>query len=239
MFIISVNGNDRLESEKIIDGVNEYKYCNYYCRNLKKIKFINHLGYMRIIILNYNTDFIKYYDYYICSFPCNALSKIISSDKYYLYDPRTIKKFNITVNSDYIAGASINGCTSILTWLINQKLPLKYDKDALNLASQNGQVAVLEWWKNSGLELKYNEYALNLASQNGQVAVLEWWKNSGLELKYSEGGLDYASANGHVAVLEWWKNSGLKLKYTENATELSMHYNKMEAYMWWKNNGLL
>jgi hypothetical protein len=128
------------------------------------------------------------------------------------------------------------GHVNVLEWLLNSKLPLKYDEDALNFASSKGYVNVLEWWKNSGLSLKYTENALNLASSHGHVNVLEWWLKSGLPLKYDENALYWASRNGHVNVLEWWKNSGLKSIF--ETPYILDEYNKFEVIKWWINSGL-
>jgi len=215
MFIITTDKNDMYKAfmnfstdvKKINDGTNE---CfNYIYYNSTNLKFIYHEGYMRIIILNSHTSFIYSSTCYgnpNHSFKCISSSKIIASDRYYLYDPKTIKKFNIVVNSNYIANASEHGCVSILTWWINQKLPLEYDYRAIDYASRSGCINVLEWWKNSGLPLKYSEWALIYASSNGHINVLEWWKNSGLFLKYSKDALLYTYSNISVSVLEWWKN---------------------------------
>jgi hypothetical protein len=137
----------------------------------------------------------------------------IFGDRYYLYDPKTIKRFNLEVNSVYIAGACANGAVEFLEWWFKSNLPLKYDTWALNNASYNGHVNVLEWWKNSGLPLQYTERALNEASIKGHINVLEWWFKSNLPLKYSEHALNHASKKGLTQVLEWWFKSGLPLKY--------------------------
>jgi hypothetical protein len=183
----------------------------------------------------------------------NGTNEYTLSNKYSLFDVKTIKKFNLPITIEYINlvcafgkvdtldylskklnnfpydewalhWASLNGYVNVLEWWFTSGLELKYTEYALNWASQNGQVNVLEWWLKSGLELKYTEYALNWASESGYVNVLEWWHKSGLELKYTENALLWTSWNGHVNVLDWWLRSGLKLKYTESASKMASKY---------------
>jgi hypothetical protein len=156
--------------------------------------------------------------------------KIILGDKYYVFDPKTVKKFNLTVDEEYISGACCKGDVKFLEWWFKSGLPLKYDENALNLASRCGHIDVLEWWIKSNLPLKYDEYALNRASWNGRVNVLEWWLKSGLPLKYTEDALDSAFMHSHINVLEWWLNSELPLKYTEDAYKNG----NSDVLKWWE-----
>jgi hypothetical protein len=138
----------------------------------------------------------------------------ILGERHYLYDPKTIKKFNLNVNNGFVAIACFNGDIKFLEWWKNSDIPLEYSESALNLASKNGHVKVLEWWKNSGLELKYCEYSLYFASGNGHLNVLKWWKKSGLKLKYDEHRLlewahEWTRHTGGLKVINWWKHSGL------------------------------
>jgi hypothetical protein len=167
------------------------------------------------------------------------IGKFLSiSEKYYLFDPRTIKKFNLIVDQGYIRCACHYGVVEFLEWWKNSGLPLKYDMSALTEASECGRVNVLEWWLNSGLPLKYDQYALNKASENGHVEVLTWWLNSNLPLKYDKYALHKASMNCHINVLEWWKNSGLELKYDTYALSLASENGHVEVLTWWLNSNL-
>jgi hypothetical protein len=160
--------------------------------------------------------------------------KIILGDKYYVFDPKTVKKFNLTVDEEYISGACCKGDVKFLEWWFKSGMELKYSKDALTLASWYGHVDVLEWWIKSNLPLKYSVNALNFASRNGHVNVLEWWFKSGLELKYDENALYWASQYGHVDVLEWWINSGLPLQYSEDALDKLFKNGNSDVLKWWE-----
>jgi hypothetical protein len=195
--------------------------------------------------------------------------KIILSDRYYVYNPRTIKKFNLEVNAKFISGCCEYGDVKFLEWWLKSNLPLEYDETALTCASRKGHVNVLEWWLKSGLELKYDtwnimnnasrrghihvlewwlksglplkydEDALTYASYDGNVNVLDWWLKSNLPLKYDEWGLNFASEKGHINVLEWWLKSGLELKYDEYALKFASNNGHIQVLEWWKNSGLL
>jgi hypothetical protein len=160
---------------KFKSGLNQFYYrqkpivhslellCDPMCSPLLKI---NSGYYIRIVIFHYGDI-------------------IILSDRYYLYDTKTIKLFNLynTVNECYIENACVHGNIKFLEWWRNSGLPLKYDKYAINYASENGHIHVLEWWKNSGLKLKYSDRAMLSALQNKHINVILWWFNSGLTLK--------------------------------------------------------
>jgi hypothetical protein len=173
------------------------------------------------ILKDFNTKHSKYIKLVICRSDSNirtestwiTANKIIFSDRYYLYDPKTIRRFYLDVNDEFISNACLHGDVDFLEWWKNSGLELKYTKKALNYASEYGHVNVLEWWLKSGLPLKYDDWALFLASHSGHVNVLEWWKNSGLELKYDKRYDKRIHVNLHYTldknVLEWWKNSGL------------------------------
>jgi hypothetical protein len=162
--------------------------------------------YIRCVLFNTNTN-------------CDGSNKMILSDRYYLLDSKTIKKFNLSIDEYFIAIACFYGDINFLEWLkksglfqkIFSKLSLKSKYVLLNYSSSNGHTHVLEWWKNSGFPLKYDEWALGYASSNGHVDVLEWWKNSGLELKYDTYALVWASKCGHVNVIRWFMNNNFKV----------------------------
>jgi hypothetical protein len=107
---------------------------------------------------------------------------IILSDRHYLYDPKTIKRFNIEVDECYITCACIHGDTKFLEWWKNSYYPLKYDEKALYYTSLMGHIHVLEWWLKSNLPLRYSEKELLkiMTSRGSNIRVLKWWENSGL-----------------------------------------------------------
>ena len=160
---------------------------------------------------------------------------VILSDRYYVYDHKTIKKFNIPVHDNFIKYACLNGAIKFLEWWTNSGLPLEYHERALDSASFHGRIDVLDWWFKSGLPLKYDTYALNWASLKGHINVLEWWFKSGLELKYSTEALQFASYNGHIDVLEWWLKSKLPLEYDEDILMYAYcSRNYLDILKWWK-----
>uniref|UniRef100_A0A6C0E818 Ankyrin repeat protein n=1 Tax=viral metagenome TaxID=1070528 RepID=A0A6C0E818_9ZZZZ len=164
--------------------------------------------------------------------------ELIMSEKYYLFDIKTIRKFKIKINSNYIKWVCYQNRIDILEWWKNSGLKLEYDETALDYASSKGHVNVLEWWKHSGLPLKYSSNSIDDASRNGHINVLEWWKNSGLPLEYSDDALDSASGKRNVSVLDWWKNSGLELKYSDKALCNASAWGHIKVLNWWKNSGL-
>jgi len=166
-------------------------------------------------------------------------SEILLSEKYYLYDIKTIKKFNLPITPFYISNLSELGCIEILEWLKNSNLlsEFNYDESAFNKSATYG-IDCLEWWFNSGLPLKYDTYSLYYPSTTGNTAALEWWKNSGLELKYDEEAIDSASLNGHINVLDWWKNSGLHLMYSKRSLDWASGRGHINVLDWWFNSGL-
>ena len=134
----------------------------------------------------------------------NEPNEYVLSNKYSLFDVKTIKKFNLPITNEYINIVCAFGKVDTLDYLSKKLNNFPYDEWALSWASFNGHVNVLEWWLKSGLELKYTELALYCASCKGQVKVLEWWLKSGLPLKYSQSASKMASKYG--IVLEWLKN---------------------------------
>jgi hypothetical protein len=189
--------------------------------------------YVRIVLCNKDTNIIndKLID-----------NKVVLSEKYYLFDPKIVKKmvkkFNLEVNERYIAWAGSKGEVQFLEWWKNSGLSLKYDNLSLVGASATNCINVLTWWLKSKLPLKYDRSALAIASIYCQLDVLTWWFKSNLPLKYDEKALNHASAHGNVHVLESWKNSGLELKYDECALEYASIKGHVEVLIWWFKSNL-
>ena len=171
-------------------------------------------------------------------------TKVILSDRYYLFDSKTIRKFNIKVDQVIIGWACKNGAVNFLDWWLKSGLPLEYDFLVLSFASKYRHVNVLEWWLKSGLLLSLDNHPVfallqwNMATMNGSslydaccdgyVDVLEWWFNSNLPLEYSISELlSVALQNGHVNVLTWFIN---------NNFEVSLQYRMIVYYNRIKNN---
>ena len=144
--------------------------------------------YIRSIILDHSDNNIMeviYTNRYV-------RNNIILGCRYYLGDPRTIKKLNIKVDEKYIDNICAIGDVKFLEWWKNSGLPLKYTTNSMDNASHNGHINVLDWWLKSGLELKYTNSALDnvLSSKinvlSSKIDVIMWWLNSDLELKISD-----------------------------------------------------
>jgi len=166
-------------------------------------------------------------------------NKIILGDRYYLFDPRTIKKFNLIIDESFINAGCVAGDTNFLEWWHKSNMPLKYNELALMYASCNGHINVLEWWYKSNLPLKYNTDAMGYASSYGHVSVLEWWCKSNLPLKYNtDHALYNASLTGHVNVLTWWLKSNLPLEYDGKVLDVASSRGRINVLEWWKNSGL-
>jgi hypothetical protein len=166
--------------------------------------------------------------------------KVICSDKYYIYDLKTIKKFNLTINQPFVNAFCKDNMVDLLeVWKNSSKWFFdKYDY-SFSIASRYGNTDVLEWLKNSGLPFKYNNNAIDNASRNGHVNVLEWWKNSGLELKYSEQSLSFFDDKYYyIDVLEWWKNSGLNMHLFYDSMDLASKNGHIEVLDWWLESNL-
>jgi hypothetical protein len=164
---------------------------------------------------------------------------LIMSERYNIFDPNVIRKFNIDIDEEYINVVCRHGNVNLLEWWKNSRLPKKYYyKAVLNEASYHGHVNVLEWWKNSELSLTYTTSALFWASKNGHVNVLEWWFKSNLPLKYKNYLLDFLFSEGQVNVLEWWFKSNLPLEYSDEVLKTASYAGRIDILECWKNSGL-
>jgi hypothetical protein len=145
--------------------------------------------------------------------PCTQYyynDKFIIGDTYYIYNIKTIEKFNLKITGGYISEVCLRGHIDILEWWKKSKLPLEYSNDTLDFASHKKHFDILNWWLNSGLELKYTKWALDLASKNDDIDILNWWLNSGLPLKYTK----IIPRKYSKDVYDWWVNSGLPLEFS-------------------------
>ena len=239
------NHGNRNSLYKLKPGLNIGKFKVYVDLNLISIN--SNDTYIRILILPKNAKKIK-------ELFSDRNSKmydkiIVSSDRYHLYDYKSIIRFNLDFfwkepgyynNNRYITHAISKGYIYILDFL--RKDPSIYSRDGiLNIAhdaSVSNRVDVLEWYKNSGLSFRYFGCELDSASALGHIDVLNWWKNSGLNLMYSHKAIDGASRNGYINVLDWWKNSGLSLEYTQDALNYASELDRIDVLDWWKNSGL-
>jgi hypothetical protein len=227
-YYIFHNNYSKINSRYTLKSLNNYSYYSLYNKVIPK--------YIRCVLF-YKDTHLEYGIH---------LGKMILSDRYYLLDPKTIKKFNLSIDKSLINIAFFYGDINFLEWLKKNKsfsklflqLSSEYNCIPLYYASIKCYIHVFEWWKNSGLPLKYSELVLNCASEKGFVKVLDWWKNSGLPLKYTAYALNNASFNGHVNVLEWWLKSGLPLKYNESALNTASFNGHVNVLDWWLKSGL-
>ena len=210
----------------------------YTIENISYITFCDcdHI-YIRLVIIPNQTKITYMYK------DCLASNRIIQSDRYYIFNRKTIIKFHFDIKKGYVNMASFHGCINILQFmkdigLLNLKNYYSYNHILMDEASKEGRINVLEWWKNSELHLEYTKESLRCASSIGNIDVLNWWKNSGLSLEYNHEAIDYASQHGNIHVLSWWKDSGLKLKYSVWSLTYPLYACKIDVLEWWKNSGL-
>jgi hypothetical protein len=218
---------------KFKTGLNIDKNAIYY---LEKQPLAPYSSYIRLVKIHDNTTIINDYCY-LC------VDKIILSDRYYLYDPKTVKKFNLEIDTNYISGACYIGSINFLEWWLKSGLPLKYNEYALDYASAKGHVNVLEWWKNSGLPLKYDESALNSTSCEGNICILEWWFKSGLPLMYFSYALQKTSPGqisdeSYMNILNWWKNSRLPIQFPAEGLNGALLCDDFELLEWLEQSGM-
>lgn len=172
----NINENMIKDSKSGINDINEY----YFLKDFKKMygdSCILFENYFRIIITpNYSKNNSTHNSENMWSSYAAKLktSKIILSDKYYLYDIKTIKKFKLKITPSYIAFLCMNNHIEILDWLKENGLLVRCNSFALSTASSFGRIGVLNWWVNSGLPFEYSEWALDWASGHGEIKTLDW-----------------------------------------------------------------
>jgi hypothetical protein len=233
---------------KIYDAKSLITHLYGYRQNNPPVQYIRIAIVPRDINKHIHCSSQEYYHHFnsIC-LKAPLCNKLMLSDIYDIYDLKTVKKFNLEPNDEYIYIACLLGKVEILEWCKNKGWDIKFTKYILEIISKKGHVHLLEWFKNAGYSMKCYSNLLNIASEYGHVNVLDWWLKSGLTLKYHERALNIASLNGHKHVLEWWSKSNLPLKYNkwllywlyeykkENKIDTNVYNGVLE---WWKNSGL-
>jgi hypothetical protein len=237
MYFIITDKDDMHCNRKFTTGMNEIKrdYCIIYKSldsHLKvdiygKEKIISNI-YIRFICL----DPSSIIDDYRSTWLLINSRKIFVSDKYFIFCPKTIKKFGIKITKDLVSMACANNYIDFLDWYESE-----YNKLSIDVSSTCN--SGLEDYDRLPIDVSSafgNTDALDFASANGHINVLEWWFKSVLELKYTDRALIWASYNGHINVLEWWFNSGLPLKYSRLVGTST--FTRMDVVAWWKDSGL-
>jgi hypothetical protein len=258
MYFIITDKDDMHCGHKFTTGMNEIQTYYYINRSLDAISELNSNNkhviiskiYIRFVCLDHSSilDPSSMLNNYKNMCIINS-GKIFVSDKYFIFCPKTIKKFNIKITNGLVSMACANNYIDFLDWYESEynldassacdsESEDYYDSLPIDVSSAFGNKDVLEWWFKSKLPLKYSHRSLNSASANGHINVLTWWFKSGLPLKYNEYALTYASYNGHIGVLEWWFNSGLELKYTETALDWTSCHGHINVLEWWLKSGL-
>jgi hypothetical protein len=167
--------------------------------------------------------------------------KIILSDKYYLYNSKIIKKFNLPIGTAYINQVCIEGRVDVLKWLINEGVPLvSYcDTFTLYLTSSIEVLDLLFSLDGLYVDTKYLDhiYMIDNIASSGNIDLIKWWIGTGLSLNYSRV-LDSASRGGHIHLLDWWIMNGYPIKYSESAMDFASSGNHINVLEWWKRSGL-
>jgi hypothetical protein len=235
--------NKVLHKKEINEKINDVNKmpldrCIYFVHGVDEIceSYDGCSNFIRILIIPHNAN-IREQKYGSLRF-----DKVILSEKYPLFDIKTIKKFNLIIDREYIIQVCLNKSLDILKYLYyndNEFINIvKKDSDIFDSIAMRDNVEILEWWKTIGLPTNINNYIASIASCYGNVNVLEWWFNSGLGLKYDKWGMNNASMHGHVNVLNWWVNSGLPLLYDEHSIDRGSSGGHVNVLNWWVNSGL-
>lgn len=237
LFITGINYDDNffwddLECTSFIIDIND----------IDMMKYIDKL-WIRTVITS--ESFETYED----DAPEDSIQKkqIILSEKYNLYDIKTIKKFKLPINSEYIYEISCRGLTNILNYLKQNEdlIDGDYNEILYELPGfEHNRIVILDWLKNSGISLEYGKILPERASRFGSIDVLEWVHKNGFNFEYTSDVLDdisKVSETDNIKMLTWWFNSGLELKYTEKTLDdIGMYISQhdIEVLNWWKHSGL-
>lgn len=172
----------------------------------------------------------------------------ILSEPYPVFDIKTLKKFDIPINNNYIDEVCKRRKFDVLAYLIEKNKLNGYEKRAMNYATyiKGSGTELLEWWlKNSTLSTSQLEYTTSVIdyladsfSEDTCIKKLRWWFDSGLPLKYTNTAMDNASSRGYVKLLQMWKDSGHKLKYSKDSMDSASGNGKTNALQWWVESGL-
>jgi hypothetical protein len=113
-------------------------------------------------------------------------NRIILSDRYYLYDPKTIKKFNIKVDQYMIFGACYYGDIKFLEWWKNFRLSSAFLNGHMHTLNSFG----LKWLSNSGLDIVYDHGVLKYAFRyihihDVHINAIKWLKHNNFMVKLS------------------------------------------------------
>jgi hypothetical protein len=233
LFITGINYDDNffwddLECTSFIIDIND----------IDMMKYIDKL-WIRIMITS--ESFQTYED----DAPEDSIQKkqIILSEKYYLYDIKTIKKFILPINSEYIYEVSSRGLTNILDYLKQNEdlIDGDYNEILYELPGfEHNRIVILDWLKKSDISLKYGEMLPERASRFGSIDVLEWLYKNGFTFTYTSDVLDdisKVSETDNIKVLQWWFNSGLELKYTKKAFDKACKLGYTNILELWKKSG--
>jgi hypothetical protein len=232
--------NKVLHKKEINEKINDVNKmaldrCIYFVHGVDEIceSYDGCSNFIRILIIPHNANI---------SNDVNRFDKVILSEKYPLFDIKTIKKFNLIIDREYIIQVCLNKSLDILKYLYYNDREfiniVKKNSDIFDSIAMEDNVEILEWWKTIGLPININNYIASIASCYGNVNVLEWWFNSGLPLKYDNSALSIASMHGHVNVLNWWVNSGLPLQYDESCIDRASKLGYVNVLQWWLDSGL-
>lgn len=160
-----------------------------YCFNNKEIN-CDYTGYVRIVLF-INKSIIKKDTNNGYGVIAEINTRVILSDKYFIYNSKNIDRFNLRFSPYHVDRMCLLGDISLLeslwdTWHFGTQYAHTYGKyheyiDPFGHASNAGHVNVLEWLKNNEyLVFDSNYIQLGITSEIFKPNVINWWKNSGL-----------------------------------------------------------
>jgi len=146
-------------------------------------------GYVRIVLI-INKSIIKK-DTCEHGFVVEINTRVILSDKYFIYNSKNIDRFNLRFSPYHVDRMCLLGDISLLESLWDKRhFGEQYAHthgiyheyiDPFGHASNAGHVNVLEWLKNNEyLVFDSNYIQLGITSEIFKPDVINWWKNSGL-----------------------------------------------------------